>query len=293
MIDQARIDDLYINHSRRWEDFKYVYPVLSRRSRGISLGIDLSPACECTFNCIYCQVEKHNVSAIPPQNRVIDLDVLHEELHLLFIGALKGLIFNHSPFDATPEDLRRLNDVAFSGNGEPTLSRYFLPAARIAADVRQECDGKDVKLVLITNSTCLDRPDVIEGVDVLMANNGEIWCKLDAGTESFYKKIDRSAVPLEKCVNNIVLTAQRHKVIIQTLFSDVHSDGGPSDGEVNAYIAQLEKILDANGQIDYVQVHTVRRIPAEKGVIALPRQRLDDIANSITTQTGLKTVVYI
>ena len=107
------------------------------------------------------------------------------------------------------------------------------------------------------------------------------------------RRIDRSAVPLEKCVNNIVLTAQRHKVIIQTLFSDVHGDGGPSDGEVNAYIAQLEKILDANGQIDYVQVHTVRRIPAEKGVIALPRQRLDDIANSITTQTGLKTVVYI
>ena len=293
MIDQARIDDLYINHSRRWEDFKYIYPVLSRRSRGISLGIDLSPGCECTFNCIYCQVEKHNLSSVPPQNRVIDLDVLHEELHLLFIGALKGLIFNHSPFDATPEELRRLNDVAFSGNGEPTLSKYFLPAARISADVRQECGGKDVKLVLITNSTCLDRPDVIEGVDVLMANNGEIWCKLDAGTESFYKKIDRSAVPLEKCVNNIIATAQRHKVIIQTLFSDVHGDGGPSDNEVGAYIAQLEKILDANGEIDYVQVHTVRRIPAEKGVVALPRHRLDDIADRITTQIGLKTVVYI
>ena len=102
-----------------------------------------------------------------------------------------------------------------------------------------------------------------------------------------------SAVPLEKCVNNIIATAQRHKVIIQTLFSDVHGDGGPSDNEVDAYIAQLEKILDANGNIDYVQVHTVRRIPAEKGVVALPRQRLDDVANRITTQTGLKTVVYI
>lgn len=293
MIDQARIDDLYINHSRRWEDFKYIYPVLSRRSRGISLGIDLSPACECTFNCVYCQVEKHNLSNIPGCNREIDLDVLHEELHLLFVGTLKGLIFNHSPFDATPEELRRLNDVAFSGNGEPTLSRYFLPVARIAADVRQEYDGKDVKLVLITNSTCLDRPDVIEGVDVLMANNGEIWCKLDAGTEAYYKKIDRSAVPLEKCVNNIISTAQRHKVIIQTLFSDVHGDEGPTDNEVDAYIAQLEKILDANGEIDYVQVHTVRRIPAEKGVSALPRQRLEDIANRITAQTGLKTSVYI
>ena len=293
MIDQARIDDLYINHSRRWEDFKYIYPVLSRRSRGISLGIDLSPACECTFNCVYCQVEKHNLSNIPNCNREIDLDVLHEELHLLFVGTLKGLIFNHSPFVATPEELRRLNDVAFSGNGEPTLSRYFLPVARIAADVRQEYDGKDVKLVLITNSTCLDRPDVIEGVDVLMANNGEIWCKLDAGTEAYYKKIDRSAVPFEKCVNNIISTAQRHKVIIQTLFSDVHGVEGPTDNEVDAYIAQLEKILDANGEIDYVQVHTVRRIPAEKGVSALPRQRLEDIANRITAQTGLKTSVYI
>ena len=139
MIDQARIDDLYVNHSRRWEDFKYVYPVLSRRSRGISLGIDLSPACECTFNCVYCQVEKHNLSAIPAQKRVIDLDVLHEELHLLFIGALKGLIFNHSPFDATPEELRRLNDVAFSGtDAEQILSARRPHCGRRSAGMRRK-----------------------------------------------------------------------------------------------------------------------------------------------------------
>lgn len=292
MIDQSRIDDLYVNHSRRWEDFRYAYPVLSRRSQGISLGIDLSPGCECTFNCVYCQVEKHNIP-VEKKNQVLDLDVLHEELHLLFLGTQRGLIFNHAPFDATPESLRRLNDVAFSGNGEPTLSPFFLPAVKIAADVRKECGGDAVKLILITNSTCLHRSDVLEGLDILMQNNGEIWCKLDAGTEEYYKKIDRSPVSFQRCLDNIALAAKRHPVIIQTLFSDVHGDGGPKESEVCAYIQKLEQILDADGVINFVQIHTVRRIPAEKGIAALPKQRLLEIADAITRQTGLKTAVYV
>ncbi len=292
MIDQSRIDDLYVNHSRHWKDFRYVYPVLSRRSKGISLGIDLSPGCECTFNCVYCQVEKHNIP-VDSSKRAIDLDMLQEELHLLFVGSMRGLIYNHSPFDATPEHLRRLNDVAFSGNGEPTLSPAFLPAVKIAAQVRQECNGEAVKLILITNSTCLHRPEVIEGLEILSQNNGEIWCKLDAGTERFYKKIDRSAVPFDKCIDNIITTGQKFPIIIQTLFSDCHTDDGPSSAEVDAYIGQLSKIMDANALISGVQIHTVRRIPAEKGIEPLLRQRLEEIAQQVTSQTGLKTAVFV
>ena len=45
-------------HPRRFEDFKFVYPVLSRRAHGISIGINTNPDKVCNFDCIYCQVDR-------------------------------------------------------------------------------------------------------------------------------------------------------------------------------------------------------------------------------------------
>lgn len=285
-----RVDNLYVDHSRHWRDYRFVYPVLSRRAGGISLGVDLNPGCECTFRCVYCQVPKHD---LPEPRPTLDLDTLHEELYLLFKGTKEGALFNNAPFDATPPDLRRINDIAFSGNGEPTLSPHFSAAVRIAAEVREDLAAPDVKLVLITNSTCLDRPEVIDGLETLMANNGEIWAKLDAGTESFYKTIDRSTVPFDKIMLNLQRTARRFPIVIQTLFSDYHGDGGPKPKEINEYLLRLRDILDVGGKIDHVQIHTVRRVPAEKGAEPLSKEFLEEIAERVRQTTGRPTFTYV
>ncbi len=287
---EKRVDNLYVDHSRHWRDYRFVYPVLSRRAGGISLGVDLNPGCECTFRCVYCQIPKHN---LPQPRPTLDLDMLHEELYLLFKGTKEGLLFNDAPFDATPANLRRINDIAFSGSGEPTLSPHFAAAVRIAAEVKEDLGAPDVKLVLITNSTCLDRSEVVKGLETLMANNGEIWAKLDAGTEPFYKTIDRSAVPFEKVLLNIQRTARKFPVVIQTLFSDFHGDGGPSPKEIEEYLLRLRDILDVGGTIDHIQIHTVRRIPAEKGAQPLSKDFLEAIAERVRDTTGCPTFTYV
>ena len=53
---------LHRDHSRLFEQNLYVYPVLSRRSRGISVGINLNPDKVCNFDCVYCQVDRRTPS---------------------------------------------------------------------------------------------------------------------------------------------------------------------------------------------------------------------------------------
>ena len=57
---------------------------------------------------------------------------------------------------------------------------------------RQERRLDQLKLVLITNASMFHREAVARALEVLDANNGEIWAKLDAGTEAYYQQVARS-----------------------------------------------------------------------------------------------------
>src|SRR5207253_10281927 len=107
---------LYTEHARTWQANRYVYPVISRRSQGLSIGVNLNPDKVCNFDCIYCCVDRSE----PPVVREVDLAVLRDELDHALTLADSGEIFQVPPLDQTPPPLRRLNDVAFSGDGEPT-----------------------------------------------------------------------------------------------------------------------------------------------------------------------------
>ena len=66
------------DHSRFQEGFEYVYPVVSRRAGGVSLGINLNTNNACNWRCIYCQVPDLIRGAPPP----VDLDLLKNELSI-------------------------------------------------------------------------------------------------------------------------------------------------------------------------------------------------------------------
>ena len=40
------------DHTRHFTDFTFVYPVISRRSRGLSIGVNLNPDKVCNFDCV-------------------------------------------------------------------------------------------------------------------------------------------------------------------------------------------------------------------------------------------------
>jgi wyosine [tRNA(Phe)-imidazoG37] synthetase (radical SAM superfamily) len=202
-----------------------------------------------------------------------------------------GQLFKMERFRPTPLPLRRFNDIAFSGDGEPTTCPGFLEAVQAAAETRRRRGLVDVKLVLITNATQLHRPAVREGLGVLAANNGEIWAKLDAGTESYYHQIEQTTIPFRRVLDNIAAEARVRPLVIQAMF--LRLDGRPPPApECVAFCERLNEIVRAGGRIKLVQVYTVARKPAQANVAALSAAEVDALAATVRQRTGLPAEAY-
>lgn len=284
MTSSARVPvrSLFSDHPRSFHANRYVYPVVSRRSRGISIGVNLSPDRQCNFHCVYCQVDRSAAG----ENQPLDPERLADELDHVIELVVTGRLFESPAFQNTPGPLRRLNDIALSGDGEPTACADFARAVTVCAAARRRRALADVKLVLITNGSLLLDDAVRGGLAVLYDNNGEIWAKLDAGTEEYYGRVNRSGVPFASILDNLTETARRWPLVVQTLFMRLNGRP-PSDDELSAYVRRLRGIVDAGGRIDRVQIHTVARPPAESWVAPLADDLIDAIGDRVRRETGL------
>jgi wyosine [tRNA(Phe)-imidazoG37] synthetase (radical SAM superfamily) len=176
------------DHSRASAGMIYVYPVVSRRAGGVSLGINLNPNNACNWRCVYCQVPNLRRGGPPP----IDLAQLAKELDAMLDDILLGDFLRRR----VPEGQRRLIDIAFSGNGEPTSAAEFPQAVELAAAaLRQRGLLAEVKLRLITNGSLLDRGTTRTGVAGIGAAGGEVWFKVDAVEPSTSTRVN--GVPLD------------------------------------------------------------------------------------------------
>ena len=286
------LNSAHKDHPRTFSGSKFVYPVLSRRSGGISIGINLNPDKVCNFDCVYCQVKRtpaeHDVHISIDKDTI---DLISVELIKIIEKVHSGELFDNPPFDSIPAENRILKDISFSGDGEPTSSPIFDQVCFKIADIRRQYAREEVKIVLITNSTLLHKPKVQEGLAVLDTNNGEIWAKLDAGTELYYQKVNRSQVTFEKVLDNILRTAQKRPIKIQSLFMSIMGQP-PADEEIDAYINCLNDITSQGGKIISIQIHTVARQPAETFVGPLTDQQIDDLASKVHERTSLKVERY-
>lgn len=278
---------LYQDHSRSFEQNRFVYPVLSRRSGGISLGVNLNPDKVCNFDCIYCQVDRTRQS----ETQFVELGALLEELDQSLELITSGEIYGTEKFKNTPQPLRRLNDIAFSGDGEPTTYRNFDEIIAACAEVKRRRGLHDVKLVLITNASMFHRPHVRRGLEILDANQGEIWAKLDAGTSEYYHLVDRTPIPFRQILDNITEAARVRPLVIQALFMRVQGEP-PSVAEQEAFCDRLNEIVAASGQIKLVQIYTVARRPAESFVTPLTDAEVDALADLVRQRTNLATAAY-
>ena len=267
------------DHRRQWRSCLYVYPVVARRSRGLSIGVNLNPDKRCNFSCVYCQINR----GIRRDLHEVELSFLADELHMALDEAVSGRIWHEKRFFQTPEPMRRINDIALSGDGEPTCLGNFDQAVRIAADVKDEMGLDAVKIVIITNATKLRSEAFGRALPILDAHNGEVWAKLDAGTDERFQCVNRprGKVALREIVDNITAVAVDRPVVIQSLFFRL--DGcPPPEQEVAAYCQRLAEITDAGGHIKLIQVHTIARPPASGAAATLPDDELDAIAERIS-----------
>lgn len=278
---------LHTEHPRSFAANRFVYPVLSRRAAGLSLGVNLNPDKICNFDCIYCQVDRTRTS----ETQFVEMDALLAELEATLSEITSGTIYATDKFRSVPAALRRLNDIAFSGDGEPTTYRNFDEIIAACAEVKRRHGLDDVKMVLITNASMFHRPHVERGLALLDANNGEIWAKLDAGTDAYYQLVERTQIPFRQILDNITSAARVRPLVIQALFMRIHGEP-PSPAEQAAFCDRLQEITAGGGQLKLVQIYTVARRPAESFVAPLSDAEVDALAALVRQHTGLPVAAY-
>lgn len=266
------------DHDRGSTGQRYVYAVVSRRSGGVSVGVNLNPNRACNWRCLYCQVP----GLVAGKGPAIDLPVLEAELRALLTDVVSG------DFLARRAPGGSLRDVAFSGDGEPTTSPSFPAAVELAVRVMAELGLRGVPLVLITNGTMLAKRDVQAAVDAMEPANGQVWFKLDVGHDETSQRINGVRIDLAAHLRRLQACARRCDTWVQTAACGL--DGAPpSESAVRAYLDALLEVAGAP-RLKGVLLYTLARPsqqPEAPRLSALPDAWLEGLANRIREQTGL------
>ncbi|MDO9052115.1 MAG: radical SAM protein [Methylotenera sp.] len=252
------------DHNRDVLGMKYIYPVISRRAGGVSIGINLNTNNACNWRCIYCNVPNLTRGTPPP----IELDILEQELRALLTDVLHGDFMQRH----VHEEDRQLKDIAFSGNGEPTSAKEFPQVIALVEKVLADFNVLgNIKVRLITNGSLIDKPSVLEGVKHLARLNGEVWFKVDAGTKEGIARINDVTLNPQSHLQRLKNCAEACPTFIQTCMLAL--DGlPPSEADIIAYLALIAQAKDLVQGVhlyglarrsEQAEVDRLTRLPAE------------------------------
>lgn len=264
---------------------QFVYAVVSARARGLSVGVNLSPDKVCNFDCVYCEVHRNGTAPVS-----LNVETMAAELKKTLAFVRAGRLRERPWYHSLPDELLQLRHVALSGDGEPTLSPRFADALQAIVHVRALCGYPFFKLVLITNATGLDLPHVQEGLKHFTRSD-EIWAKLDGGTQAYVNRVNRSEVPLEKILSNILHLGRQRPVVIQSLFPALNDEEPPLE-EIEQYAHRLLELKNGGANISLVQIYSATRPFVNSDCGHLPLRVLSRIAATVRQATGLKAEVF-
>ena len=239
------------DHSRDIAGLTYVYPVVSRRAGGVSIGINLNPNNSCNWRCVYCQVPDLKRGSAPQ----LDLVKLEAELRTFLHEIVHG---DFMQTHVIPE-ARRINDIALSGNGEPTSAREFAQVIELIGRVKATYNlPEKLKLVLITNGSLVNRPGVQAGVSAMAELNGEVWFKLDSVTREGRQRINNTRMSLMRMRENLRLATRLCPTWLQTCVFQINGMAPPV-AESEAYLNFLESFLNEGGKLKGVLLYGLAR----------------------------------
>lgn len=223
---------------------KHIYGPVSSWRLGRSLGVDLlcSPGKICSFDCIYCQLEK--TEEITKERReFVNISELTKELK----ASLKD----------TDTDV-----ITLSGMGEPTLAKNMSKAIDEIKKITL------IPIAILTNSTLFyDKEvcDALKKIDIIVA-------KLDAPNQNIFKKVSRPAegIDFEETVKNIKKLREefKGKFALQIMFMEENK-------ECAKELADIARKI----QPDEVQINTPTR-PCK--IKPLSVKELDEIEKEFT-----------
>ncbi|MBI5436176.1 MAG: radical SAM protein [Nitrosomonadales bacterium] len=275
------------NHNRNSAGLRYVYPVVSRRAGGVSVGINLNPNNACNWCCIYCQVPDLKPGTAPP----VDLALLEHELR----GFLHELLHGDFMQRRVPEGMRRISDIAISGNGEPTSAGEFAQVIELIGKLKHDLAlPAGIKLVLITNGSLIYRENVQHGLRRMAQLNGEVWFKLDRASEAGMQRINNTGISMAKVRENLATAIALCPTWLQTCWFAL--DGEPPGwAEEDAYLDFLAGLLRDGIKPQGVLLYGLARPslqPEAPRLAALPAQQMEAFAARIRA-LGVETKVTL
>lgn len=242
-----------------------VYGPMESRRFGKSLGINLLPTDQkvCSFDCLYCQYSK---TETPKQSVFPSLSQIENEFKD-GVGRLK-------------EKNQEITWITIAGNGEPTLYPRFSDAVDLLMGLRDDC-APGIPIGILSNSSTCHREDIR---DSLLKLDGR-FMKLDAGDTLTHWALNQpvSAAGWKNMIGGLY---QLHHIVLQSMFVDGVVDN-TSDLVVQDWLRTVDYIKP-----EAVQVYTIDRPTRHEGVLAVDKERLQVIANQVTTRTGIPAYIY-
>jgi len=240
------------DHNRDVAGLRYVYPVISRRAGGLSIGINVNTNNACNWRCVYCQVP-NLIKGTAPE---LDFNLLEQEFRFFLEQVVRGNFYEQ--FNV-PEHQRVIKDIAISGNGEPTSLKGFDQAIKLIGDIATEMKVlPECDFVLITNGSLIHQLDVQKGLKTFNHYNGQVWFKLDSATKEGRGQINDCKQRSEKVFENLKTSSELCETRIQTCLLD-YLQMDKAEAEENAYVEFLKKIKDSGFDIKKVMLYTVAR----------------------------------
>lgn len=251
-----------------WEGIVYG-PIPSRRL-GLSLGVNILPLASklCSFNCRYCQLGWTPPPTLDPEKRG---DLPSPEM---IAKSLEETLARLAE-EGTP-----LNTVTFSGNGEPTLHPAFDEIVKTSEALRDRYTPR-AKLAILSNSSTVGREEIrrtLQRFDLKIM-------KLDAGDEGTIRRLNRPFSPLHlkevveglKALGEVILQSLFVKGRVSNIYPQV----------LAPWIGRIQEIRPI-----LVQVYSLARVPADRGLEKVEREILEGIARLVEERTGVKAEVF-
>jgi wyosine [tRNA(Phe)-imidazoG37] synthetase (radical SAM superfamily) len=242
----------------------------------VSVGINLNPNNACNWRCLYCQVPDLVRGTAPP----VDLALLEVELR----GFLNQLLHGDFMQSRVPEGARRINDIALSGNGEPTSAAEFVAVIEIIARVRTALAVPDtVKTVLISNGSLLHRLDVQQGLREMAKIHGEVWFKLDRASAAGMLRVNDTHARIDKVREYLIQSIAACPTWLQTCWFALDGES-PSVQDEDDYLDFVGGLLREGHPLQGVLLYGLARpsMQAEAPRLsALPEAAMQNFADRI------------
>lgn len=266
------------DHNRDVSGMRYVYPVVSRRAGGVSIGINLNVNNACNWRCVYCQVPDLKRGSPMP----IDMTLLEKELRRFLDYALHGDFMTRY----VAEGDRQLKDIAFSGNGEPTSAKEFpdililLEKILLDFNLLGKTQAHPIKVRLISNGSLMDKASVLASLKHLARLNGEVWFKLDGGTQAGIARINDVNIKPEAHLQRLKNCVAVCPTFVQTCLFAMDGEP-PSEEDTVAYLGLLDQVkADLQGVHLYGYARPSYQVEAPR-ISRLPHEKLEAMAERI------------